>query len=486
MTLLWARGQPRWVAFVRIIAAVALALAAFFIVRGAALAADPNGADTLSRDPDAGVNFVWTLTSGALVFFMQAGFALLGAGLIRAKNTVNYLTKNILDFAAAGLSFWAFGYAFMFGGSGLQPGLDQGNAVIGLSGFFLAGNAYDVSTVQFWFFQMVFAATTATIVAGAVAERTKVTAYLAYGFLVTAIVYPIYGHWMWGGGWLGGEQLESLVGASAVDFAGSGVVHTVGGMLALAGAATVGARLGKYGPNGEVRTIRGHNMVYVVIGMFILFFGWFGFNGGSTVAGNDLRIGIIIANTFLAGATGAVVAAYVGLVRTGRISAAQSSNGALAGLVGITAPCAFVAPWAAVVIGAIAAGLMLVSVHVIEHRLRIDDPVGASSVHGTAGVWGLLSVGIFADGTYGVSGFIAGNGSQFVAQLIAAIVAVAWALTMGFVLFNALKLTVGLRASREDELSGLDEPEHGESTYADDEPPVDDVEVNGVPAAEMQ
>ena len=470
MRLLWTHGQPRWVAVVRILAAIALAMAAFLIVRNAVLAADPSGTETFAADQTAGVDFVWILMSGALVFFMQAGFALLGAGLIRAKNTVNYLTKNILDFAAAGLSFWAFGYAFMFGGLGL-PGLESGNAFIGTSGFFLIRNAYDVSTVSFWFFQMVFAATAATIVAGAVAERTKVTAYLAYGFLVTALVYPIYGHWMWGGGWLGGEQLQSWVGASAVDFAGSGVVHTIGGMLALAGAATVGARLGKYGPNGEVRKIRGHNMVYVVLGMFILFFGWFGFNGGSTTQGDDLRIGVIIANTFLAGAAGAVVAAYVGLIRTGKISAGDSSNGVLAGLVGITAPCAFVAPWAAVIIGAVAAALMLVSVRFIEHTLKIDDPVGASSVHGTAGVWGLLAVGIFADGTYGdVSGFVAGNGSQFVAQLIAALVAVAWALTTGFVIFNALKMTMGLRASRDEELSGLDEPEHGESTYVDDEP----------------
>jgi Amt family ammonium transporter len=323
---------------------------------------------------------------------------------------------------------------------------------------------------MFWFFQMVFAATAATIVAGAVAERTRVTAYLAYGFLVTAIVYPIYGHWMWGGGWLGGEQLNAWVGASAVDFAGSGVVHTIGGVLALAGAATVGARLGKYGPNGEVRKLPGHNLVYLVIGTFILFFGWFGFNGGSTVNGNDLRISVIIANTFLAGAAGAVVAAYARYVQTrGRISVADTCNGALAGLVGITAPCAFVAPWAAVVIGAVAALLMLASVSFIERRLKIDDPVGASSVHGTAGVWGLLAVGIFADGSYGdVAGFIAGNGSQFVAQLIAALVAVAWALTAGLLMFNAIKRTIGLRAPEAEELRGLDMPEHGEMAYSDD------------------
>ncbi len=466
MSLLWTRDAPRWALTVRAVTAVLLALTAFMLIRNLVFAqADPSGEATLEADPTVGLTFVWTLLSGALVFFMQAGFAFLGAGLIRAKNTVNYLTKNMLDFAAGGLSFWAFGYAFMFGGSGAFPGLDQGNAFIGYSGFFLVNQAYDVSTAMFWFFQMVFAATTATIVAGAVAERTKVTAYLAYSFLVTALVYPIYGHWMWGGGWLGGEQLESWIGAAAVDFAGSGVVHTIGGVLALAGAYTVGARMGKYGPNGEVRDLRGHNMVYVVIGTFILFFGWFGFNAGSTVNGNDPRIAVIIANTFLAGAAGAVTAAYIRLVQRGKISAADTANGALAGLVGVTAPCAFIAPWAAVVVGAVGAIVMLVGVWFIDTKLKIDDPIGASSVHGVAGVWGLLAVGIFADGTYGVSGFVAGNGIQFVAQLIAAVVAVVWALGTGLLLFNALKLTMGLRASPEEEMSGLDMPEHGEETY---------------------
>lgn len=470
MSLVWTRGSPRWVTLLRISTATILALAVALIVRGVVFAqADPSGEATIAADPSAGVTFVWTLMAGALVFFMQAGFAFLGAGLIRAKNTVNYLTKNILDFAAGGLSFWAFGFAFMFGGSDMFPGLAEGNAIIGYSGFFLTTAAYDVSTTMFWFFQMVFAATTATIVAGAMAERTRVTAYLAYSFLVTAIVYPIYGHWMWGGGWLGGEQLESWIGAAAVDFAGSGVVHTIGGMLALAGAATVGARLGKYGPNGEVRKIKGHNMLYVVIGTFILFFGWFGFNAGSTVNGNDLRIAVIITNTFLAGAAGAVTAAYVRLLQTGRISAADTCNGALAGLVAVTAPCAFIAPWAAVVVGAIGALVMLLGVSIIDTKLKIDDPVGASSVHGVAGVWGLLAVGIFADGTYGVSGLIAGNASQLLAQVIAAAVAVAWGLGMGLLLFRILKVTIGLRATEEEEISGLDVPEHGEEAYPVDE-----------------
>ncbi len=472
MSAIGIRGAPRWVVGIRISAAIALALAAFLIVRGLLLAQpDPSGVETIARDPFAGVTFVWTLLSGALVFFMQAGFALLGAGLIRAKNTVNYLTKNILDFSAGALAFWAFGFALMFGGSGLHPGLEDGNGFIGFSGFFLTNQAYDVSTVMFWFFQMMFAATAATIVAGAVAERTRVTAYLAYSFLVVAVVYPIYGHWMWGGGWLGGGQLEEWIGASAWDFAGSGVVHAIGGTVALAGAATVGARIGKYGPGGEVRKIPGHNMVYVVAGMFILFFGWFGFNGGSTVNGNDLRIGVIVANTFLAGSVGAVTAAYVGLLRTGRISVANMSNGVLAGLVGITAPCAFVAPWAAIVIGLVASLVMLWSVSFIDRVLKIDDPVGAISVHGTAGIWGLLALGIFADGTYlGVSGLIEGNGAQFVAQLIAAAVVLAWGLTAGTALFMGIKYTLGLRASREEELSGLDLPEHGEETYPADVP----------------
>ncbi len=469
MSLFWTRGAPRWVLPMRAAAAVLLALAAVLIVRGVVLAqADPSGAATIEADPTAGVTFVWMLISGALVFFMQAGFALLGAGFIRAKNTVNYLTKNMLDFAAAGLSFWAFGFAFMFGGSDVGAGTSLGNGFIGYSGFFLINEAYDVSTIGFWFFQMVFAATTATIVAGAVAERTRVTAYLAYSFLVTALVYPIYGHWMWGGGWLGGDALESWIGAAAVDFAGSGVVHTIGGMLALAGAATVGARMGKYGPNGEVNKLPGHNMLYVVIGTFILFFGWFGFNAGSTVNGNDLRIAVIMANTFLAGAAGAVTAAYVRLLQTNKISAADTANGALAGLVAVTAPCAFIAPWAAIVVGVVGALVMLWGASFIETKLKIDDPVGASSVHGVAGVWGLLAVGIFADGTYGVSGFIAGNGIQFVAQLIAAVVAVLWALVMGFALFNALKYTMGLRAPPDEEMSGLDMPEHGEEAYPAD------------------
>ncbi len=345
---------------------------------------DPNGEMTITLDPTAAVNFTWVLFATTLVFFMQAGFALVEAGLSRAKNTVNILTKNFMDFAMAALAFWAFGFAIMFGTSA--------GGFIGTTGFFLVGDYYDVNQLLLWVFQMVFAGAAATIVSGAMAERTKVTSYMAYSFLVTALIYPIFGHWVWGGGWLGELGL--------VDFAGSGVVHAVGGLVGLASAAAVGARKGKFSPEGKANAIAGHNVPYVVLGTFILFFGWFGFNAGSTLAATDLRISVIAVNTLLAGAVGGVVAIYWSLVRTGKADILLACNGSLAGLVGITAPYAFVAPWAAVVIGAIAALVMITSVSFVENTLKVDDPVGAVSVHGAAGLWGLLAVGIFADGSY--------------------------------------------------------------------------------------
>ena len=438
-----------------------LGLGIFIGSGGVALAQDA-GLEKRIDEVAAGVDFSWTLMAAFLVFFMQAGFAFLGAGLIRSKSTVNYMTKSFLDFCIAALSFWAFGFALMFGGSAAASGLADGNAFIGTSGFFLAGDAEADDTSMLWIFQMVFAGTAATIIAGAVAERTRINAYLAYSFIVGAIIYPIYGHWLWGGGWL--SELD--FGSGAQDFAGSGVVHTVGGMVALAGAIMVGPRIGKFNADGTPNELRGHNMPYVVIGTFILFFGWFGFNAGSTLAGTDPRIATIATNTLLAGATGAVVAVYVQMARTGKADIAMSCNGALAGLVGITAPCAFVAPWAAVVIGGVAAVVMMGSVVFIERRLKVDDPVGAVSVHGAAGLWGLLALGIFADGSYNnVSGLIDGEGGQIVAQLISMAVVAGWAFGAGIVLFYGLKKTIGLRASEQEELEGLDEPEHGVLAY---------------------
>jgi Amt family ammonium transporter len=419
---------------------------------------DPSGS---GADAATAVNFSWTLVAAFLVFFMQAGFAFLEAGLARAKNTVNILTKNFMDFCIGGLAFWAFGFALMFGGSAVASGLIKGNAWIGMSGFFLAGDAYDVTTNMLWLFQMVFAATAATIVSGAMGERTKITTYMAYSFFISALIYPIYGHWVWGGGWLSTLPL----GVGARDFAGSGVVHAVGGLVALAGAWMVGPRTGKFNKDGTPNVIPGHNIPYVVLGTFILFFGWFGFNPGSTLAATELRISVIATNTFLAGVAGAVVAMYYGLWRTGKADVTLAANGSLAGLVGITAPCAYVPAWASVVIGVVAALVMIWAVSFVERVLKVDDVVGAVAVHGFGGLWGLLAVGIFADGTYGVSGLLVGDYGQIVAQLIDMVTVTIWSLGTGFILFWFLKQAMGLRASKEEEMKGLDITEHGLEAY---------------------
>ena len=397
---------------------------------------------------DQGGNVIW-MVGAFLVFFMQAGFAFLGAGLIRSKNTTNYLTKSFMDFAIASLSFWAFGFALMWGTSAA--------GIAGTTNFFLT-DAADGQTYVDFVFQMVFAGTAATIVAGAMAERTKTQTYLAYSFLIGAVIYPLYGHWVWGGGWLGNLEVIGL--PAAADYAGSGVVHAVGGFLALAGAAVVGARKGKFNADGTANIIPGHNIPFVVIGTFILFFGWFGFN----INTGD-SIGLNAINTLLAGATGSVVALYIQLARTGKLDILMACNGALAGLVGVTAPVAFVAPWAAVVIGALAAPIMMISVNVIEKLFKIDDPVGAISVHGTCGLWGLLAVGIFANGNNGVTGLVGGDATQIVSQLISMGVVLAWALVTGFAMFLALKGTMGVRVSEEEEEVGLDVSEQAVHTY---------------------
>ena len=386
-----------------------------------------------------------TMVAAFLVFFMQAGFAFLGAGLIRSKSTVNYMTKSFMDFAIASLSFWAFGFAIMMGSSVA--------GIAGTDNFFLLSGGSDWQVYVDWMFQMVFAGTAATIVAGAVAERTKTQAYFAYSFLIGAIIYPLYGHWVWNGeGWL------AILGAA--DYAGSGVVHAVGGFVALAGAAVVGPRTGKYNADGSANQLFGHNVPYVIIGTFILFFGWFGFNINSGAS-----IGLNAINTLLAGATGSVVALYIQLIRTGKTDILMACNGALAGLVGITAPVAYVDPWAAVVIGALAAPIMMISVTVIEKVLKVDDPVGAVSVHGVCGLWGLLAVAIFASGNNGVTGLIGGDASLLVPQLVSMAVVLVWALGTGFLMFFLLKFTMGVRVTEEEEMAGVDASEHGMEAY---------------------
>ena len=414
-----------------------LGIGIFFGTVGVAYAQGAVSAD----DVDSKLNDFILVAAAALVFFMQAGFAFLGAGLIRSKNTVNYMTKSFLDFCIASLGFWAFGYALMMGGG-------AASGIIGLEGFFLLD--FEDTDLVAWFFQMVFAGTAATIIAGAVAERTKINAYFAYSFIVGALVYPIYGHWAWSDdGWL------TQIGPGFADYAGSGVVHMIGGFLALAGAFVVGPRKGFR----EGEDLKGHNMPYVVIGTFILFFGWFGFNINSD------SLGLNAVNTLLAGAAGAVSAIYIAMIRTGKADIEMGANGALAGLVGITAGCAYVDPWAAVVIGLLAGVIMIAGVHVVKLVLKVDDPVGAISVHGICGAWGLLAVGIFATGHNDVEGLIAGNVEQLLPQIIGLLVAAAWGLGAGFILFKAIDMTMGLRATEEEEMQGLDIPEHGRSAY---------------------
>jgi Amt family ammonium transporter len=420
-----------------------------------AFGADPSGADTLKEKPDAAINFTWVLICGFLVMLMQAGFAMVEAGLTRAKNAANIMMKNMIDFCIGALGYWGVGFALMMGTATGVTGL-----MIGLNGFFLIGDAYDVTTIELWFWQMVFCATAATIVSGAMAERTKFSTYCIASLIVTAIIYPIYGHWMWGGGWL--AQLGAL------DFAGSGVVHAVGGFIALAGAWLVGPRVGKYKADGTPVGIPGHSITLAILGVFILWFGWFGFNPGSTLAATELRISIIAANTVLAAAAGGIAAMLLTWYLYHKPDVPMTGNGVIAGLVAITAPCAWVNPVSSVVIGLLAGILVVASVWFIDWKLHIDDPVGAISVHGVCGIWGILALGLLADGTYGgVTGLLYGNSAFMVAQVISAVVVFAWAFGMGAIMFLILKATVGIRVSDREQIDGLDIGEHGMCAYPD-------------------
>ncbi len=329
-------------------------------------------------------DYLWTLIAAALVFFMQAGFAMVEAGFTRAKNAINIMMKNLMDFSIGTLAFWAVGFGLMFGVSS--------TGWFGTSGFFLSDFSLDGDpwVLAFWMFQVVFAATAATIVSGAMAERTKFSGYLIYSAVISGLLYPIFGSWAWGGLYNGGGWLENL---GFIDFAGSTVVHSVGGWAALAGALVLGPRMGKYGKDGRIRPILGHNMPLAALGVFILWLGWFGFNPGSTTAANK-DIAMIFVNTNLSAAAGAVLALVASWVKFGKPEVGMSLNGALAGLVAITSPCATVTPSSAVVIGA-AAGIIVVLSVLFFEKIRVDDPVGAISVHGVCGAWGTLAAGIF-------------------------------------------------------------------------------------------
>lgn len=405
-------------------------------------------------DLEQGLDTVWVLFAAFLVFFMQAGFGMVEAGFIRAKNTCNILTKNFLDFCMASLAFFLLGYALMFG---------NGNAFCGTKGWCLLGldkTASGVPLYAFWLFQAAFCGAAATIVAGGMAERMKFPAYLIYSFIISAFIYPLVGHWIWGGGWL------SNMGFA--DFAGSTVVHTVGGFAALVGTRVLKPREGKYAVDGKPNVLAGHNIPLASLGVFILWFGWFGFNAGSTLSvGNGSLIGRVAINTNLAAALGGITAMVTVWKRFGKPDLSMAMNGALAGLVAITAPCAYVEPWAALIIGAVAGYVVVKAVEVLD-KLQIDDPVGAFPVHGVCGVWGTLCVGIFGNRALGLAydGFVySGNPMQLGVQMVGSIATVVFVVVGMTIVFKLIDIAVGLRIGRDEELQGLDIGEHGMEAY---------------------
>ena len=462
------------------------------------------------------INFVWTLLAGFLVMFMQAGFALVETGFTRAKNAAHTMSMNFMIYPIGMLGFWICGYALQMGGVGAvgvlggTPPLNHEVTInlfghsfglFGLKGFFLSGSTYDVGVFALFLFQMVFMDTAGTIPTGAMAERWKFSAFIVFGFFMSMLVYPIFANWVWGAGWLSQLGAQFGLGHGHVDFAGSSVVHMVGGVAALAGAIVIGPRIGKYSKTGESLPMPGHDIPMALLGTFILAFGWFGFNPGSTLAGGDLRIAVVATNTMLAGTGGAIAAMFYVWKRLGKPDPSMLCNGMLAGLVAITAPCAFVNSVSAVIIGAIAGVLVVESVLFIDRVLKIDDPVGAISVHGVCGAFGVLSVGLFADGAYGdgwngvpgtVRGLFYGDASQLAAQAIGTLPCFIWVFVPFFAFFKIVEALMGNRVPANVELEGLDIPEMGALAYPDfvlspsAAPVVATGTVAGVPAAVPQ
>jgi Amt family ammonium transporter len=441
------------------------------------------------------INFVWTLITGFLVMFMQLGFALLETGLARAKNANHTMMMNLVVYGVGMLAYWMIGFAIQMGGVGAianlggTPPLNAEYAItlfgksLGISGhhgfFLMHKGAYDVGVMVLFLFQMVFMDTGATIPTGAAVERWKFSAFIATSFFFAAFTYPIFANWAWGGGWLASLGSNFGLGKGYCDFAGSGVVHAVGGLSALAIAMILGPRIGKFTRDGKPQAILGHDIVLVLTGCLILAFGWFGFNPGSTLgaSGNgSLRIGSIAVNTMLASGAGLVSAmAYMWAVY-GKPDASMTGNGFLAGLVAITAPAGFVNPVSSVIIGLIAGVLVCLSVAFVERVLKVDDPVGAVSVHGACGIWGVIAVGLFADGksNYGgawngvngsVTGLFYGDASQLVAQLLGVATLVGFVFVMSFVFAAVIDGLMGQRVSAKTELEGLDLPEMGSLAY---------------------
>jgi Amt family ammonium transporter len=436
------------------LAAVALGGAASLVLASPAYAQE---AEEVINEVQVNLDNLFILLAATLVIFMQAGFALVEAGLTRAKSVANIMMKNLMDFCAGVLAFFAIGYAFAFG---------EGNDFIGYKGFFLGDGAFAYGTLNMpttFIFQVAFAATAATIVSGAMAERTKFKSYFVYSLIISGFIYPIVVHWQWGGGWL------AQMGTPFHDFAGSTLVHMTGGVAALVGAKILGPRIGRYGPDGKPRAIPGHNIPFAVLGTFILLVGWYGFNPGSQLAA-DGAIGGIAVTTTLSAAAGAIAAMLTIWMKTGKPDVAMTANGMLAGLVGITAGCAAVSNIGAVIIGLIAGTLVVFSVFFFD-KIKIDDPVGAISVHGVCGAFGTLAVGLFAtaDSDYWKQGLFYGGGAdQLISQIIGVVSVGAFVAVAATIMFLGIKATMGLRVSAEEEIEGLDVLEHGAPGYSAD------------------
>jgi len=403
--------------------------------------------DIAAEDVQKNANYIWTLLAAFLVFFMQAGFAMVESGFTRAKNAANIILKNLMDFSLGSLAYWAIGFGLMFGIS--ETGW------IGTTGFFLSDFNIDKDPwlFAFWMFQVVFAATATTIVSGAMAERTKFIGYLAYSVVISAIIYPVFGSWAWGSLFKGSGWLEAL---GFIDFAGSTVVHSVGGWAALAGAIVLGPRIGRFRKNGSPLPIPGHNLPLAALGVFILWFGWYGFNAGSTTTANS-NIALIAVTTTLSASSGAAFAMITTWAKFGKPDTAISLNGALAGLVGITAGCANLTPFFAIITGMIS-GILVVYSDLFFERIGIDDPVGAISVHGVAGAWGTLAAGLFNSADMF-------NMKVVGVQLFGISAAFLWAFPMSFIMFKLIDKTIGLRVSPQEEIQGLDYSEHGSTAY---------------------
>lgn len=447
---------------------VALTLGVLLVLSSTAFAQE--------ETPDATANIIiqidtiWLFIGAFLVFWMQAGFAMVESGYSRSKNAANLMMKNLMDFCLGGLLFFAVGFGFMYGTSA--------GGFIGADNFFLSNldpAALDAYSWVDFLFQLMFAAAAATIVSGAVAERLKFKSYLVYSVVMTALIYPISGHWMWGGGW--------LLGLGFIDFAGSTIVHSVGGFAGLAAAWVLGPRIGKFNKDGSSNAIPGHSLTLAALGVFILWMGWFGFNSGSTLSGMNPGIAYIAVTTTLAACAGATSALLVNWIKQGHPSTEMALNGVLAGLVAITAGCASVTPIGAIAIGLIAGPVLVFGLVFVERVLKVDDPVGAVAVHGFNGMWGTLAVGLFAAPAVGAltgmgdtAGLFYGGGvSQFGIQAVGAVAVSAWAfVTMG-ALFFIMKKTIGIRVSPKEELEGLDIAEHFTSSYPEFGPAAADI-----------